>query len=430
MDVKQNWFPSIHINSDEPFLIAGYSFNPNELGTHGKYLNRAKTGATYDLTTRSGLPLVGQGTGVYVNDNAGNYWQGNAVAGVSLHGEMQFDTAPAATRDTIANGSGVGTFHRFYVLSTGEVHVTLDSGTTYSITSHSCIGRGPIRCDAWHDGTSQRLLVNGVLADSDVAALSVPANTLRVGCHGTIRRANIRSAPLGSDAAYRALYVRDFARVPLWQWMPQEIGEGPASGILTNSVHNDFWCPLGASTQQFVWLPQEKQLALYDTNVAAMNRIEFMHKEHPIFGSWLIEYKVTDPATDSLIIGFGNKRGIDPTTAGSQAYWLNMRTVAGPWFRASLYYENGAQLDAVDCKYPGPSAGDTGKILLTHAVNGDWQIYNWVSRYKGWWYSSAVANDVTKLSTSTVVVSSRGCKVLGIKRYQGEMTPNELGIKL
>ena len=100
-----------------------------------------------------------------------------------------------------------------------------------------------------------------------------------------------------------------------------------------------------------------------------------------------------------------------------------MRTVAGPWWRTSLYYENGAQIDAVDTAYPGPI---TGKILLTHSVNGDWQLYNYVDSYKRWYWSTAVGNDISKLSTQTVNVASRGVHVLGITRYQGEMTHNEL----
>jgi hypothetical protein len=125
-----------------------------------------------------------------------------------------------------------------------------------------------------------------------------------------------------------------------------------------------------------------------------------------------------------MIVGLTPRRGVDPTLAGSGAFWFWMRQVAGPWWRASVYYANGAQIDAVDTAAL-PVAGDRGILRITHAVNGDWQCYNYLRSTGGWWWSAAVGNDVSALNEPCLTVVPRGAYISKIVHYQGEMTCHE-----
>lgn len=415
----------------DPTSLACYTFGEGEVAAFGRYLNHGYGGAAYDPTTRVGTPLIGQHGGIYVPDQPTSYWQGVAVPGVGLTADLCFDVAPAGTRQVVFNGTVAGTFHIIEIQAPGNIRATLDASLVNSTMPYSCIGRGPFRVDLWHDGVNQRLLVNGRITDFDAAPLVVPANNLRIGQHGEVLLAKIPSVSPGSDAALRASYVREFAKRVLYQWKPSAVGE--RSFATGNVGEGDFYCPVGGGGLSTVWRPNLSEpggghLALTGDGAPSMARLDFMHPRMPIFGSWLIEYEVRNPAWagDSLIVGFTQMRGVDPTLAGSQSYWLNMYNNGGGWFRTSLYYENGAQIDGADILAASVAANDYNKCLLTHHVDGSWQVYTYNSSVRSWGWTVLNPVDVSNLNSNYLTIIPRGVYVTGVTRYQGEMTPHEL----
>jgi hypothetical protein len=184
---------------------------------------------------------------------------------------------------------------------------------------------------------------------------------------------------------------------------------------------------------KFVWMtdlsvPGSGRLALTDTG-ATMRRIDLMHTKMPVFGSWLIEYAVRDPANDQLIVGLTPTMGQDPTVAASASYWIKVYNSGGGFWRTSLYLANGAQIDAADCPAVAV-AGDRGKVLLTHHPDGSWQVYSYLRSLNSWYWSAASPVDVGALSSNYVTVAPRGAYVERITRYQGEMLPSELESQL
>lgn len=404
-----------------------FTFGEGEQATFSRFLCRGAAGAAFDLTTRVGVPLVGHGGGVYVADDAGSYHQGAVYpAGVAMAGEHQVDALPAAARIVAQNGAQ----HLARVDAAGQFEASLNSGATYSTAAWNATGRGPFHWVVDHDGANQRLWINRRLADSDAVALGVPAGNIQVGRTGTARR--LRCLPARPDV--NALYLGDFARRVVYAWKPWRVGEGPAGGIATGAVgEGDWYCPSGGASLAFVWRhdlsePGGGHLALTDSGALSMRRLDFMHTKMPSFGSWLVEYEVRNPAfgADGLIVGLTPQRGVDPTAAGSGSYWVTAGNNGGGWWRSSLYYQNGAQIDAVDCDVANVPAGTRCKLLLTRTVAGDWQTYTWRSSDNRWYWSTVTGNDVAALSSSYLTIAPRGAYVSRVTRYAGEMLPSEL----
>jgi len=426
MTTLKNRFSRPSIDPNEPNLVAGYDC----MVRRGAIRNLASSGAGYDLVTRVGTPLVGQGGGVYAVDSATSYWQGPFVPSVDLSMEAEFTTAPTAARVPLWNGTTGGTGHVFSTLIAGTLQGTMNGFGVSSTTAYSLVGRGPFRADIWHDGVLQRLLINGSLADSDAVVPGVPAGLLRAGFHGNISLVKAHGIALGSDAAYRSSYVREFAKQILWQWTPHREFASIATG--TTGGDDDWYSPVGGAGLSIVWRtdlsePAGGHLAL-TADSGSMARIEFPFKR-PVFGAVLIEYKIRNPAfgADGMIVGLAPTRGADPTLAGSNAYWVNQYNNGGGWWRTSLYLANGAQIDGADTAIANAVAGRRGKILLTHAVNGDWQVWGYLPGV-GWYWSQAVGNNVAVLEEGFISLIPRGNYVERVSYLQGEMTPHELAV--
>jgi hypothetical protein len=273
-----------------------------------------------------------------------------------------------------------------------------------------------------------------LLVNTSVAALAVPLTNMRVGYHGLVTDLRVENANLGSDAAYRARYVREFARELIHSWKPGEEGETNTAGILTGTTNPAGWsCPLGAASLRHEWRrdlgdPQGGRLGLTDTGATSMRRLDFPHETRPAFGAWLIDYEVRNPAAggDEMIFALTPRPGVDPTLAGSQSYYVRCFRFSANWWRCDLHYENGAKFDSVDCAGADVPAGGKMKLLVTRTVAGDWQLYTYNHAVRAWFWSAAVGNHVTQLSSGCVVIAPRGAWVTGFKRFQGEMTPHEL----
>lgn len=443
-DVKFNQRPRALVRPDEVNLEAGWDFRDNELAIWGYPINRSTAGATYNINTRAGTPLVGQGGGLYVVDAAGSYWSRAAQIGVDEKAsaysiEAEFEANPTAARYCLVNGSVGG--YETRVEATGEIAISFDRATLSTTAAGFAPGKGPMRVTGIYDPAtgSQSLMINGVVYDTDAVVPVAPNGFFALGAHGTIRAGRVYNA-VRSVAVEREAYIRDFASKVLWQWTPRDVGEGPAGGILTGSYSGvgGYTCPLGAATMGFVWrpdlsIPAGGRLCLTDTQVAAMNRIDFEFGNRPLFGTWIIEYQIRDPATDSPIIGFTPRRGVDPQAAGSTSYWCWIRTAAGPWWRVSMGYENNTAvpIDSADAPWPGPNAGDRCIAVVSRDVDGSVQTWNYVPNpQRGWWWTTAVGNHVTTLAEGCITVAPRGSYIERISWLQGAATPHELGIQV
>jgi hypothetical protein len=430
VDVSNNRHPTRHADPNESGCGVHFTFADNERAQFNRDLNRGSAGEANDLTTNAGTPIIGQGGGIYVPDDAASYRQGAVyAAGVAMAGEHEVTAAPAADRIVVQNGAQ----HLARVKSTGRFEASLNSGATYSTADWDFTGRGPFHWAVAHDGANQRLYINRTLADSDAVALGVPAGNIQIGRSGTTRRARFHNIQPDA-AAVQAMYLRDFASRIVYQWTPRDVGEGPASGVLTGSTPGGYaTCPSGGATLQFVWRNDLSasgggRLTLTDSNVAGNRRIELMHTKMPLFGSILIEYTIRDPVTDSPIIGFTPVAGQDPVVAGSGSYWLNMYNTLGGWWRTSLYLANGAQIDAADCAVAPIVAGTRMKALWTRAVDGTNQAYVYNDAVKSWFWSAIMPVDVGVLSSNYITVCPRGSYIERITRFQGEFSPHEGGL--
>ena len=428
-DVISNFYPVHHVDPGEPGLVAAYTFSANELAQFGRYLNRARSGAIYDLTTSVGTPIIGQGGGVYVHDAVGSYWQGTSYSGGSrIRALVNVTSAPAGTRAIFQNGNR----YLIYLSSANQPYISLDGGVTYTGWLTNISNRGPVLIDGWlTEGLMQRLYANGTYCNQGgPVTAGATAGYMQCGRHSEIRMAAVydpASARI-TDAQIRASYVRDFARHIIWQWTPRDVGEGPAGGILTGSHSGvgGWTCPLGASTMSFVWradlsIPSGGRLCLTDTQTTTLNRIDFEYGSRPWFGSYLIEYQVRNPASDNLVVGWLPIRGADPTAAGSASYWVHVRPTGGV-YRSSVYYANSTEIVGVDMTTP--AAGDRCAVLVTRHPSGDIRVYS-LGR-NGWTACSAAVNHVTSLSEGCMTVAPRGAYVERVTMFQGEMMPEEL----
>lgn len=383
-----------------------------------------------DLNTRRGLPLAGHGCGIQATDS-GNYGWGTAATPWPVTPtvcayviDLEVPSQPTARRYHLVNGSVAGA--EISTDNGGLLGVSFDRVNFVTAAANLLVGRGRARVAGLYDGANQHLVINGTLIASGAVVPAAPNGYAALGEHGTIRDATIYSAQrtLAED---RADYVRDFARQVVWQWTPHREFASIATG--TTGGTDDWWCPLGAATMGIVLRPDLShpsggRLALTDTQAVSLNRIEFPFRR-PWFGSWLIEYEVRNTATDSMVVGFAPTRGADPTMAGSNAYWIHTRLVAGPWWRSSVYLANGAQIDAADAPTGTPIAGNRCKVMVSRAVNGNIQV--WQQTPGGWWWSAAVGNDVNVLEEGFISLAPRGAYIERVTYYHGEMTPHELG---
>ena len=380
-DLIINQSPSRFSDPDESNVAAHYTLAENELSVWGRHLNRHNLfGAAYDLT-RAGAPRCGgKNGGIYAVDSANDYYTKATPVAVSAATSayvIEIDdivTNPTATRYLLVNGSATGFDIR--IDNTGVLSITFDRATLSSTAANFCNGKGPMRVAGLYDLVkNQYLVINGKVIDTDLVNCVAPGGFFALGQHGCITRAKVHNA-IRSVEQERADYVREFAKKVLFSWTPRDTGEGPAGGILTGSTPGGYaTCPLGAATMQFVWRPDLShpaggRLCLTDSAVGAMSRIDIEYGNRPWFGSWLIEYQVRDPNTDSLRVGFTPRRGVDFTAAGSDSYWVNMRNNGGGWWRTSVYLANGAQIDGADILLANVAANSRCKALITREVDG------------------------------------------------------------
>ena len=424
-DTKHNWYPLAAIDPNEPGIAAAYTFPPTELARYGYPKNRhALYGTAYDLATRVGAVKVANGYGVRVDDDAGAYYRGATVTqGIGLVGDVMYDAAPAAARIAVTNGGE----HQIRIDAAGTISITLDNGGTYTTTGYSLAGRGRNYVTADHDGTNQRVWINGRVAAQNAVALSVPAGgNLDLGLHGSWRRLVIPSA---WTTPVRTRYLREFARNVIVIWKPQDVGTGPSGGIVAGRTGRGTWvCPLGGATMSFVWVndlsyPAGGYLALTDTGALSLRRISLMAMNRPAFGSWLWEFTIRDPAADNPYFALAPLPDTDPTAASSNAYWVSSRIVAGVW-NTDLYLANGASI--VNVTGGVPVAGSKMKVLLTRHTNGDWRLGHSINGV--WYWQDVAGNNVTVLSENWIQTAPRGSYITGYTHWLGEMSPAELEI--
>lgn len=425
MTTKKQLFVIPRAAGPEPNVIASYAPMMPERGAI-----RDKSGNGYDLT-RTGTPLTGQGSGIYVNDAVGSYYSAGTFIPVGASDfsytlEHQMDVAPSGARYALNRSH-----YMFYCNAGAAPQISFDGGVTLSAAPFSAVGRGPYRLDGLYDGINQYNVMNGVVVDSDaVAPTWAGANPLLIGTHGTFRFAKVYNVRR-TVAEARASYVREFAKQVLWQWTPHREFAGIATG--TTGGDDDWYSPVGGSGLSIVWRtdlsePAGGHLAL-TADAGSMARIEFPFRR-PLFGSWLISYEVRNPAfaADTPIVGFTPMRGVDPTVLGSGSYWAQMYNNGGGWWRTSLYYANGAQIDGADVLAASVVAGTRMKALITRDVNGDWQVYTYCSTTKSWGWTVAVGNDVNALSEGNIVIIPRSSYIERVTYLQSELTPHELEV--
>ncbi len=429
-----NAYPQKFAEPNETGVGVHLTFGEGEWATFSRFINHASLGgAAFDHGTRVGVPLVGQGGGVYVLDDANSYIQGAVyAAGVAMAGEHEVTTLPAAARIVVQNGAQ----HLARVDANGRFEVSLDSGATWSTANWNMVGRGPFHWIVTHDGVNQNLYINRRLADSDAVVLGVPAGNSQIGRSGTSRRIRYHA----TQPAVVPMYLRDFAKQILFHWQPSAVGEGPAGGIPTGAVGEGDWsCALGGANLKFVWvndlsLPAGGFLALTDDGALSMRRLDFMIPKSPMMGSWLVRYRTRSTAIggDCPRVGLIRCRGDDMTAAGSQSIWFESLNNGGGWWRTQTYREN-AGLIGVDCDILAANVpnGDDCATLLTHHVDGNFRIYEFSRTSRGWaWRAAAVVNDVTWLSYNYFSIAPRGSYIKSMTCFQGEMDPHELGMNV
>lgn len=438
-DVIQNQSPARFIDPTEPYLVVGYNYADNQLAQFGRYLNLAGAGAAYDLTTPVGTPIIGPNGGLFKNDDAGSYRQGATytVGNTSFHYRVVHVQNAAPTADRIVFINGVQ--HWMAIPAAGTPYFTPNNGGGISISPFSTVGRGLCCWDAIYSGGTLTWLCNGRQVDQDVIAAGVPAaGALAVGRHGEHLATKVYTATATVDQC-RASYVREFAKRLKFSWVPKDVGEGPAGGILTGSTPGGYaTCPSGAASMQFVWVndlsaPGGGYLTLTDSGALSMRRIDIALTKQPMFGSWLIRYKLRNPVFggDNPRIGLIGMPGADMTAAGSRSIWVESLNNGGGWWRTQVQRENAGLIgvDAdIDVSVMGP--GDDCATLLTHGVDGNFRVWAF-SRMRGaWaWRAAAVVNDVNFLDYNWISIAPRGSYIKSVHAYQSEMDPHELGAK-
>jgi hypothetical protein len=144
--IIRNPYPRSYIDPLEKGLAVGYNLDPIELAQFGKYLN--VTGATYDLATPIGTPIIGSNGGLFKNDDAGSYRQGTtyAIGNTSFHYRIVHIQSVAPTVDRIVFINGVQ--HWMAIPATGTPYFTPNNGGGLSISTFSTVGRGLCCWDA------------------------------------------------------------------------------------------------------------------------------------------------------------------------------------------------------------------------------------------------------------------------------------------
>ena len=423
-DIFFNPYPARFVDPNEPGLIAAYTFADGELAQWGKYINRARTGAAYDLTTRQATPMIGYNGGLLGNRAApfGSWWRGVVVP----VGNVNFSYMMEHVEDAVATGfvcvAVNGVAHSFWTTNTGHVGCSFQGGVT-SETPWNVAGRGLARYDALYDGTNQILVVNGRIADQDAVAPAALGANLDIGQHGEETLVKVYSVRR-TVAEARVSYVREMAKVVVAHWQPAAVGEGPAGGLVTGQCLDEFTCPLGGATLKFEYSRVLNGLALTDSGALSARRIQYAGASRPFFGSYKNKYVVRSNAIggDNPLISFYNVRDADFTTGvTAQAYTTGASNVAGSW--ATVLYRNATVLLTVNS--PLPANNSICETLFSRHPSGDMRLY---SKINGIWYGSpvTVANDVTYLNTSLIGIAPRGSYVGEITCFQGEMESQEL----
>ena len=431
-DLILNPYPTRHVDPDEPGLVAAYTFSDNELSVHGRYLNRARTGAAYDLATRVGTPLVGQGGGVYVAESQTSYFAAT-VPGSATQSRYTFDleltsmpvalNVPMVVHGTVAGGR---TFPAYSDLGTGLVLCSLNDFATWSGTAFPVTGRGRILYDVGYNGTHQQMWTNGILADSDAVVAVVPNGQFRIGNFGTMRAAKIKTGVnSGMDAAsIRASYVREFAKNVTFNWTPRSVGES-STGIVTGQCLDELYCPSGHSSLKFVYDRENNQLGLQCDWSVSYYRLSTPRPRRPLFGSWLLRFKTRASASagEGIVFGFVNNRTQEPTITPA-SYWGMIWSLGGIW-TARLHRGN-VPVVLLTTQLPSiPPNGTNIDVLITRDVAGNWRLGMRAGK-NPWVYNDAtVANDVTYLDFQYLVVDPQGSMFLSMTEYQSEMTPSE-----
>ncbi len=418
MTLIRNPHPRSHIDPLEKGLAAGYNLDPSELVHFGRYIN--VTGATYDLVTPTGSPLIGQGGGIYVPASSNSYWSGAVYAlGVAMSGEHEIAVAPTA--DSIVVQNGAQHLARD-VKTTGRFEASLNSGAVYSTADWDFSGRGPFHWAVTYSGTNQNLWINRRLVDSDAVALGVPAGNIQIGRFGTTRSARFYN----TQPNVAKIYL-DFARNVLFHWTPDD-GES-STGIATGQSNNEWRCISGGASLKFEWVHSNKwypngTLAFTDTIGGVNNRGIVFSLVRPRFGSIYYEYLIRDPATDSSIVEISAQKIVGAIGASTGIHYSYGRTTGGVW-RVSWAREAGGFATNVDTR--AVVAGDKVGVLWCPAIDGNWRLFASVN---GMWYGSdsTVASDVTYLNNVDLGIFPGGSKVTKLTWYQGEMTPGELNL--
>ncbi len=432
MTVIRNLYPR-PIVGPEPGVVAAYDFDPADLAL-GRYTDKSGNGV--DLTTRVGVPIVGQGGGLLINEDTNSLWRAAGVLAVgnttpSYAVVLEHAALDANTRWMVLNGAGGG---HGLIKAGGNIYSTFNTGVgTHLVGNWS--NRGPYRVGYGYAGGFFTTLVNGRVVGGPTAVVpTAPAGVFEIGRHGTYRAVKASNSPTWTAVTERASYVRDFAKQVLFHWKPDDDGEG---GIATGQTGHGWYAPVGGAGLSHVWRtdlsePNGGHLALTgDTGSMARVCFDF---GRPFFGSWLITYEARNPVFggDNPRIGFHATRGGDFTLAGSGSYWLDMGDTGGGWWRTRAYRDNSLAIGGgVDVDTPSIAANYHCAALLTRTVTGDFRVYTFVREFNQWyWRLAAVGNDVTYLSTNFISIAPRGSYITSLTYTQGEITPHELDMRL
>ena len=422
-DIFFNPYPARFVDSAEPGLLAAYTFADGELAQFGRYINRGYGGAAYDLTTRVGTPIVGQGGGVHVVEQAGSYWQGAAIpVGASDWSyDVIFNNNTLIVNPLLITRNGG---HAFAAWNNGRIRFTADNAVTYSEVPQISVGYGPVFYSALYNGANQILLANGRQMDTDAVVPAVPAGNTRVGVHCETllyKVYNIRR----TVAQARVSYVREMAKVVVAHWQPAAVGEGPAGGLVTGQCLDELYCPSGHSSLKFVYDRENNQLGLQCDWSVSYYRLSTPRPRRPLFGSWLLRFKTRASASagEGIVFGFVNNRTQEPTITPA-SYWGMIWSLGGIW-TARLHRGN-VPVVLLTTQLPSiPPNGTNIDVLITRDVAGNWRLGMRAGK-NPWVYNDAtVANDVTYLDFQYLVVDPQGSMFLSMTEYQSEMTPSE-----
>ena len=419
-DTIHRTFPRNWCNAAEKGIAAHFTFPGGEVAKYGAWKNHhGLYGNVYDLTTRTGTPRFGEAFGIEVRDDAASYWRGATVTqGIGLASDLEVYAVPGAARTVVTNGGE----HQIRVDAAGTVAITLDNGGTWTTSPASIVGLGRIHVLADHDGTNQRLWLNGRIAAETASVLAVPAGgNLDVGQHGAVRRLVIPSAWI---VAPRDRYVIELGMQPQWCWRPNLVGETGAAGILAGQVGpGDWYCVTGGVDTRFVHRAENNGVPAhlaFSSTAQQGGRLDFTATKIPWFGSWEMRYEIGDP-TQPVWFALIPERSSLFWVAAAGAYWWDIGYVGATY--TLRMYRDATLLATTDLGEANPGAGAVCRLLVSRDVQGDWRQRVSIN---GRWYGDdlAVANDVTYLSGSGIAILPGLNYISAIKKTLGELSPD------